>query len=173
MLKIKLLSITFAIAFILHYFNNSIAQEKNMMEKFCFLIGEWNLEYKIPKSAFSEATTGSGTGTFKRALENKYVYFDYSTVINEQTGQAHAIFGWDEKAKIYRYWWFESSGNFLTATCNFTNDETLFLNWHDTLLIQTFRKIDPNKVILRMENPNADGKYELIMEVIFTRTNKE
>jgi len=166
-------SIIFADVFILYSFNASLGQEKNMMEKFDFLIGKWNLDYNIPKSVFSEAKTGSGSGTFKRALENKYVYFDYSTVINEQKGQAHAIFGWDEKAKIYRYWWFESSGNFLTATCNFTNDETLFLNWHDSLLIQTFKKIDSNKVILRMENPNVEGKYEIIMEVIFTRISHE
>lgn len=139
------------------------------MEKFNFLLGKWNLEYKIPKSEFHEAATGTGTGIFKRALDDKYVYFDYSTFISGEKGQAHAIFAWDEKAKIHRYWWFESSGNFLTATCNFVNDETLFLNWHDTLLIQTFRKAGPDKVILRMENPTSEGEYESILEVIFTR----
>ncbi len=139
------------------------------MEKFKFLLGNWDMEYNIPKSAFSEATTGTGNGEFKRALDDKYVYFDYSTLIDGKKGQAHAIFLWDEKAEIYRFWWFESSGNFRTATCNFINDETLFINWHDTLLIQTFKKIRQNKVILRMENPNSEGKYELIMEVIFTR----
>jgi len=146
-----------------------MAKESKMMEKFDFLLGNWNLEYRVPKSAFSEAATGTGTGTFKRALDDKYVYFDYSASISGQKGQAHAIFAWDEKAKVYRYWWFESSGNFLTATCNFLNNETLFLNWHDTLLIQTFTKIGPDKVILRMENPTSEGKYELILEVIFTR----
>jgi hypothetical protein len=143
-----------------------MAKELNKMEKFEFLLGDWNLEYKIPKSTFSEAGRDSGTGRFKRALNDKYVYFDYST---KTGGEAHAIFAWDEKTKVYRYWWFESSGSFLTATCNFVNDETLFLNWHDTLLIQTFRKEGPNKVVLRMEHPIALGKYELILEVIFTR----
>lgn len=90
-------------------------------------------------------------------------------MVNNRKGQAHAIFAWDDKAKIIRYWWFESSGNFLTATCKFINEETLFLNWHDTLLRQTFKKVDPNKVVLRMENPDSDGNYELILEVIFTR----
>jgi hypothetical protein len=141
----------------------------NMMEKFDFLLGNWNLEYRVPKSAFSEAATGTGTGTFKRALDDTYVYFDYSCSLTTGEGAAHAIFAWDEKAKVYRYWWFENSGNFLTATCNFVNNETLFLNWHDTLLIQTFTKAAPNKVILRMENPDSEGKYELILEVIFTR----
>jgi len=139
------------------------------MKKFNFLLGNWEMEYNIPKSSFSEATTGTGQGIFKRALDDKYVFFDYSTLIDGNRGQAHGIFAWDEKSKIYRYWWFESSGNFSTATCNFINDETLFMNWHDTLLIQTFKKVSSDKVILRMENPNSEGEYELILEVIFTR----
>ena len=166
----RYLSLIFtAILFIQCSFNQAMAKESKMMDKFDFLLGNWNLEYRVPKSAFSEEATGTGTGTFKRALDDKYVYFDYSVTITGQKGQAHAIFGWDEKAKVYRYWWFESSGNFLTATCNFVNNEILFLNWHDSLLIQTFRKVGPNKVILRMENPTSEGKYELILEVIFTR----
>jgi len=140
----------------------------NVMEKFDFLLGSWNLESRVPKSAFSEAATGTGTGTFKRALDDKYVYFDYSASLTTGEGAAHAIFAWDKKAKVYRYWWFESSGNFLEATCNFVNNETLFLNWHDTIILQTFRKAGPNKVILSMEHPIAQGKYELILEVIFT-----
>ena len=142
---------------------------KNMMDKFQFLLGRWNLKYNIPKSEFSEATTGSGTGEFKKALDDKYVVFDYSTLIDGQTGSAHGIFVWNEKLKAYRYWWFESSGNFSTATCKFVNNKTLFMNWHDTLLIQTFQKIDTDKVVLRMENPDSAGKFKLVMEVTFTR----
>ena len=166
----KKLSLLFTAVIIIQcFFNNSVAKDSKMMEKFNFLLGNWSLEYNVPKSAFSEAMTGTGFGTFKRALDDKYVYFDYSSLINNEKGQAHAIFAWDEKAKIIRYWWFENSGNYLTATCKFINEEILFLNWHDTLLIQTFKKINPNKVVLRMENPNSDGNYELILEVIFTR----
>jgi hypothetical protein len=138
----------------------------NMMTKFEFLLGSWNLDYKIPKSIFSPGGTDSGKGTFRRALNDKYVYFDYTT---KSGAEAHAIFAWDEKAKVYRYWWFENSGSYLTATCNFVNDQTLLLNWHDTLLIQTFTKVDPNKVILKMEHPNNEGKYEPVLEVTFTR----
>ncbi len=145
------------------------AKELNRMEKFDFLLGTWDMEYDIPKSAFSEAAKGTGNGVFKRALDDKYVYFDYSTLINGKKGQAHAIFVWDEKAGIYRFWWFESSGHFMQATCQFINDKTLFVNWHDSLLRQTFNKIDENKMILRMENPDAEGNYELILKVIFTR----
>ncbi len=140
-----------------------------MLEKFSFLLGDWDMEYRIPKSAFSEAATGTGSGTFKRALDDKYVYFDYSSLVNSEEGQAHGVFAWDKKAETIRYWWFESSGNFLTATCKFINDDILFFNWHDTLLIQTFKKIDSNRVILRMESPDSEGDYELILEVAFTR----
>ena len=139
------------------------------MEKFNFLLGDWNMEYNIPQSTFSKATSGSGHGTFKRALDDKYVFFDYSTLIDDKTGSAHGVFVLDEKSKIYRFWWFESSGNFSTASCNFINDNTLSMNWHDSLLIQTFRKINSNKMILRMENPNSNEEYELILEVIFTK----
>ena len=140
------------------------------MEKFNFLLGNWNMEYNIPESPFSEkATTGNGQGTFKRVLDDKYVQFDYSSLTDNKEGKAHGIFAWDEKSKIYRYWWFESSGNFSTATCNFINDKTLFMNWHDTLLIQTFKAVSSDKMILRMENPNSKRTYELILEVIFTK----
>lgn len=69
------------------------------MKKFDFLLGNWNMEYKIPKSTFSNATIGTGAGTFKRALDDKYVYFDYSTLIDGKKGAAHAIFDWMKNQK--------------------------------------------------------------------------
>ncbi len=77
-----------------------MAKQSNMMEKFDFLLGNWNLEYKVPKSEFSEAATGTGTGTFKRALDDKYGYFDYSGSLTPREkagkeGGAHGIFAWD------------------------------------------------------------------------------
>lgn len=151
------------------YDGRIMTSTSNLMEKFDFLLGTWELEYRVPKSVFSDAATGSGNGVFKRALNDKYVYFDYSAELTTGTTAAHGIFTWDEKSKIYRYWWFEDSGAFLTATCNFIDDETLFMNWHDTSLIQTFSKISANKVMLRMEHPVAQGKYESILEVVFMR----
>ena len=140
------------------------------MDKFNFLIGSWSLNYKIPKSSFSEEVTGDGKGTFKRILKDKYVVFDYeASFITGDKAAAHGIFSWDEKLKMYRYWWFEDSGSFDTATCNFINEETLFLNWHNSLLIQTFKKIDETTVELRMENPVKDGSFELVLEVIFKK----
>jgi len=144
-----------------------ITNEK-AMEKFEFLLGDWDMEYRIPKSSMSEADTGTGSGTFKRFLDDKYVTFDYSCSFTTE-GQAHAIFAWDQKAKLYRFWWFENSGNFDQATCNFLSDKALFLNWHGSLFVQSFRAVDPDKIILRMEHPTTEGEYELAMEVTFTR----
>jgi hypothetical protein len=140
------------------------------MDKFEFLIGNWNLEYKIPKSALSEKATGKGSGSFNRVLNNKCVVFDYEASFSTgDKAAAHGIFTRDEKSKIYRYWWFEDSGSFMEANCEFINDDTLFLNWHNSLLIQTFKKIDEDTLELRMENPDKEGKFKLVLEVIFTK----
>jgi len=147
----------------------AITTNENPMEKFEFLLGDWDLEYHIPKSTMGDADTGTGSGTFRRFLDDKYVTFDYSCSLTTGQEQAHAIFAWDEKAKQYRLWWFESSGNFDQATCNFLSDNTLFMNWHGSLFVQSFRAVDPNKIILRMEHPTSEGEYELAMEVTFTR----
>jgi hypothetical protein len=138
----------------------------DVMSKFDFFIGEWDLDYRIPESIFSEAGTDSGTGKFKKILDGKYVFFEYST---ESGGAANGIFAWDDKVKIYRYWWFESSGNFLTATCNFINDDTLAMNWHDTVLVQTFKKEGTDRIILNMQYPSEHGGHESVLEVIMTR----
>jgi hypothetical protein len=139
------------------------------MEKFEFLLGVWNLHYSVPQSKFSHATTGTGTGMINRVLDNKYVTFDYESLIDGQKGQAHAIFAWDEKNNIYRYWWFESSGSFQQATCNFVDDDTLCLNWHDTLLVQAFKKIASDSIILTMQQPNSRGGFATVLEVTMTR----
>ena len=140
--------------------------DSDAMNKLEFLLGDWNLEYRIPKSAFSEPGSDSGIGSFKRILNDKYVFFEYSTTSG---GEANGIFAWDEKGKVYRYWWFENSGSFLTATCNFIDDETLAMNWHDTLLVQTFVKDGPDTITLEMKYPAVHGGYELILKVLFTR----
>jgi len=136
------------------------------MNKFEFLLGSWNLEYRIPKSILSEAGSDTGIGSFKRALNDKYVFFEYST---KSGGEAKGIFAWDDKIKVYRFWWFENSGNYSTATCNFINDEVIAMNWHDSLLVQTFVKDGPDKVILKMEYPSVKGGHEIVLEVLFTR----
>ncbi|GET22454.1 hypothetical protein [Prolixibacter denitrificans] len=137
-----------------------------MMNRFNFLLGEWNLTYTIPESSLSSAGTDTGVGKFTKEMNSRYVVFDYATASG---GEAKGIFAWDEKTEIYRYWWFENSGNFLDASCEFLDDDTLAMNWHNTLLVQTFTRVSEDKVILKMEYPVVGGGYELIMEVVFTR----
>jgi hypothetical protein len=146
-----------------------MGEQKNEMEKFDFLLGDWNLDYQIPESSFSKAITASGTGTFKRMLDDKYIFLDYEGEFEGQKGGAHGVFRWDDKAKIIKYWWFESSGAFMQASCSFTDENTLFMAWHDTLLRQTFKKEGADRVILRMENPISEDEYELVLKVVFTR----
>jgi hypothetical protein len=136
------------------------------MDKFRFLLGNWDLEYRIPESILSPAGSDSGTGSVSRALNDKYVIFEYSTASGSE---AKGIFAWDEKIKAYRYWWFENSGNFLSATCNFIHDEILAMNWHDSLLVQTFTKEGKDKVVLRMQYPSQKGGYDPVLEVILSR----
>ena len=136
------------------------------LHNFEFLYGDWNLEYRIPKSNLSDSGTDTGIGSFRKILKDSYVLFEYST---KSGSEAKGIFAWDDKVKVYRYWWFENSGNFLSATCNFVNDVTLAMNWHDTLLVQTFVKEGTERVVLKMQHPSVQGEYEIILEVIFTR----
>jgi len=136
------------------------------LDKFGFLLGDWNLESRIPKSKFSDAETDTGVGSFKKILNDKYVLFEYSA---ETGGAAKGIFAWDDKIKQYRYWWFENSGSFSQATCNFVNEKTLAMNWLDSLFVQTFVKETSNRVVLKMQHPADNGGYELVLEVILTK----
>jgi hypothetical protein len=149
-----------------------MTKQSNPIDKFDFLLGKWKLIYKIPKSSFSNEDEGEGTGEFKRILNDRYVTFDYSAKLHAGEGSAHAIFAWDDKANIYRYLWFEDSGNFMTASCNFINEDTLSLNWHNSLLIQTFKKETENRIILKMKYPSIENSYDLVLEVTFIKINK-
>jgi hypothetical protein len=140
--------------------------DTNALEKLEFLLGYWELEYQIPKSFMSEAKTDFGFGTFKKVLNDKYVQFDYTT---KSGGAAKGIFAWDDKINAIRYWWFENSGSFLSATGNFIDENTLAMNWHDTLLVQTFKKVGIDKVVLKMQYPSSNSGYDLVLEVILTR----
>lgn len=76
-----------------------MSEQINPMDKFDFLLGTWKLEYKVPKSNFSDADSGEGEGEFKRVLNDRYVTFDYHSKLSGGEGAAHAIFVWDEKTK--------------------------------------------------------------------------
>jgi len=149
-----------------------MSNEKNPMDRFNFFLGTWKLEYKVPKSRFSDEDRGEGEGSFKLILNGRYVTFDYHAKLSKGEGSAHAIFGWDEKRKIYRYWWYEDSGEFMEASCNFIDDNTLCLNWHDSLLVQTFQLKGDGKLILQMRYPLNANDYEVILEVSNTKVLK-
>lgn len=53
--------------------------QQNQINKLDFLMGEWELEYNITMSSFSEAKTDSGTGSLKKILNDQYLQFEYST----------------------------------------------------------------------------------------------
>lgn len=145
------------------------SDSEDKMKKFDSFIGKWELEYNVPESIFGKADKGNGTGEFKRELNNKYVVFDYSSQLKTGKRSAHGIFARDEKINAYRYWWFEDSGCFMTATCNFVNDKILFMNWENSLFIQTFTVEGPNKIFLSMEYPSSEGKYIPVLEVVLKR----
>lgn len=140
--------------------------DSDVLNKFNFLLGDWNLEYYIPKSQFSDPRSDRGFGRFKKILDDKYISFEYLT---ESGGAAKGIFAWDDKINAFRYWWFENSGSFLAATCNFITDSILAMNWHDSLLTQTFVRDSEDKVILNMQHPVDESGYEPVLEVIFLR----
>ncbi len=142
------------------------------MDKFNFMLGTWNLKYRVPKTQFSENDFGEGKGEFKRILNNKYVTFDYHAKLSKTKSSAHAIFVWDKRTEIYRYWWFEDSGEFMKVTCNFINENTLALSWHNSLLIQTFNQINQDEIVLKMKYPVNNPEYETILEVFFSKIKK-
>ncbi len=144
-------------------------EELNPMDKLSFLLGTWEMDYKVPKSSFSSGDSGKGEGTFKRILNNRYVTFEYYVKYSASEGSAQAIFTWDDKNKIYRFWWFESSGSFSEASCNFTSENTLCLNWHNSLLVQSFQLHNDGKLILQMKHPLDNNNYEIVLEVVFTK----
>ena len=146
-----------------------MTDELKPMNKFNFLLGKWKLEHNVPKSKFSEKLSGTGEGEFKRVLNDKYVTFDYHAKLSDMETSTHAIFAWDNKKEIYRFWWFEDSGEFTEATCGFLDEKTLCLNWHNSLLVQTFSLGDDGKVLLEMRHPSDKNDYEIILEVLFTK----
>ena len=123
----------------------------------------------MPKSQFSEYDTGDGRGQFKSILNKRYVTFDYKARLSHENFAAHGIFTWDDKSKIYRYWWFEDSGHFMQATCHFINKNTLCFNWHNSLLVQTYQLLDDGNIKLEMRYPDNEAEYKTILKVLFTK----
>ena len=144
-------------------------KELNPMDKFDFFIGTWQLKSEIPKSKFSEPDSGEGRGEFKRILNDRYVAFDYQTEYSKSKGGAHGIFVWDNKNKIYNYWWYEDSGEFSQASCDFIDEKTLCLNWHNSLFVQTFQLKGNGNIELEMRYPKNKYEYDVVLKVILTK----
>ena len=149
------------------------------MDKFDFLIASWNLNYKIPKSSFSEEATGDGKGTFKRALNDKYVVFDYEASFSTgDRAAAHGIFTWDDKLKMYRYWWFDNydnayhcTGKYVTSAnaLVFTRDDIESETGEQLSCRYTFKFEDDNNIVFTWEEGDQGGNYDLVLTTTYTR----
>ncbi len=148
-----------------------MSKELDSMRKFNFLLGTWELKSEVPKSQFSEYDSGAGRGEFKTLLDGKYVSFDYMIKYTKTSGAAHAVFAWNSKSKNYDYWWFENSGDYMQASCNFIDDSTLCLNWYNSLFIQTFQLKENGNVVLEMRYPKNKDEFEVVLKVIFTKVD--
>jgi hypothetical protein len=146
-------------------------KQQDPMRKFDFLIGKWFMKAEVPKSQFSDYATGEGKGEFKRVLNDRYVTFDYETSYPQGKASAHAVFVWDKKDKHYKYWWFEDSGEFNQAACDFIDENTLCLNWYNSLLVQTFQKDKNGNVTLEMRYPKDKDDYKVVLKVLFVKIN--
>ena len=146
-----------------------MSKELNPMEKFGFLLGAWQLKSEVPKSQFSEYDSGEGRGEFRQILNDRYVTFDYQAKNSKSKGAAHAIFVWDNKNNNYKYWWYEDSGEFSQATCDFIDEKTLCLNWHNSLFVQTFQLKENGNIELEMRYPKNKDEYEVVLKVLFTK----
>jgi len=147
-----------------------MSEELNPMEKFNFLFGTWKLKYEVPKSQFSDHDSGEGRGEFKFILNDRYVTFDYQFELSLEKTGAHAVFAWDKNRKNYKFWWFEDSGEYSQATCNFINETTLCLNWHNSLMVQTFQQTENGNIKLEMRYPKNKDEYQIVLKVLFTKT---
>jgi hypothetical protein len=142
----------------------------NKIGRLDFLLGKWELKFRVPKSKFSTEDSGDGKGEFKKILNNNYITFEYTSKLSGGISSAKGIFAWDNKENIYKYWWFEDSGNFTEAACDFINDSILSLNWYNSILVQTFKRLDNNNILLEMKYPNEQGTCDLILEVKLIRS---
>lgn len=147
-----------------------MSEQQTMIDKLEFMLGKWDLIYQIPQSHISDKREGKGKGTLKKALDGNYVFFDYEVFPTLGPAAAHGIFTWDKGEKCYRYWWFESSGKFLSASGKIENDGTLFLQWDTISCRQTFTRKSANQLILKMECQNDEDLFVPVLEVSFKRT---
>jgi hypothetical protein len=137
------------------------------MRALSFMIGEWALDYTVTQHGQTTKTL-RGIGSLRYLFNATYLTFDYQTLekaTGEMIAEAHAIFAWDKKLGQYRYYWFESSGNFLQATGILRDADTLALEWRDINCTQIFRRVSADAMYLEMQCPEQD----LLLRVDFSR----
>jgi len=131
------------------------------------MIGDWALEYTVTQQGQTTQTI-RGTGSLRFLFNATYLTFDYRMIekaTDRTIAEAHAIFTWDKQAGRYRYYWFESSGNFHQATGVFEDAQTLALEWEAINCTQIFRGVSADAMYLEMRCPDQD----LLLRVDFTR----
>ena len=137
------------------------------MRALSFMIGEWALDYTVTQHGQTTKTM-RGFGSLRYLFNATYLTFDYQ-VLQKATGEmiaeAHAVFAWDQKLGQYRYYWFESSGNFHQATGILRDARTLALEWQDIHCTQIFRRESADAMYLEMRCPEQD----LLLRVDFSR----
>ena len=141
------------------------------MEAVAFLLGEWNLDYTATQQG-KTSTDLRGNGVWRRLFEEAHLVFDYEVehkVSGDAMGGAHAVLAWDQKANVYRFHWFESSGAFQVAKGWLRDAKTLALDWLDTDCTQIFQQTGPDQMFLQMDCPEQD----LHLRVDFTRRQQD
>jgi hypothetical protein len=137
------------------------------MRALSFMIGEWALDYTVTQHGHTTETIG-GIGSLRYLFNATYLTFDYRALqkaTGETIAEAHAIFAWDKKSGQYRYYWFESSGNFLQAMGSLQDAHTLALEWQGINCTQIFRRMSADAMYLEMQCPEQD----LLLRVDFSR----
>jgi len=132
-----------------------------------FMVGDWALEYTVTQHGHTTQTI-RGTGSLRFLFDAAYLTFDYRMIekATEKTiAEAHAIVAWDRQAGLYRYYWFESSGNFHQATGVLQDAQTLALEWQEINCTQIFRSVSADAMYLEMRCP----AQELLLRVDFSR----
>lgn len=137
------------------------------MKALGFMIGEWALDYTVTQHGNTTKTI-RGIGSLRYLFNATYLTFEYQMLENatgKMIGEAHAIFAWDKKSAQYRYYWFESSGNFHHATGVLRDAHTLALEWQEINCTQIFRRVSADQMYLEMQCPDQD----LLLRVDFSR----
>ncbi len=137
------------------------------MQALNFMAGDWELDYTVTQHGRTSSTI-RGAGSLRYLFDATYLTFDYQMqekVTGETIGGAHGIFAWDPKARQYRYYWFESSGNFHQATASLRDDDTLAMEWQQINCTQIFRRVSAGAMYLEMRCPDQD----LVLRVDFSR----